>query len=68
MFGRRLTGPSDAPAAAPSAPQDLDAVEAMKVAASSRVSALPVIDGKAVRVDDIEAMIPAMKQALSKLR
>jgi len=68
MFGRRLTGPSDAPAAAPSAPQDLDAVEAMKVAASSRVSALPAIDGKAVRVDDIEAMIPAMKQALSKLR
>jgi hypothetical protein len=39
----------------------------MKVAASARTATRPAIDGKTVRVDDIEAMLPALKQALSKL-
>ena len=67
MFGRRLTGPSDAPASAPGAAADMDSIEAMKVATSARAATRPAVDGKAVRVDDIEAMLPALKQALSKL-
>jgi hypothetical protein len=67
MFGRRLLGPSDAPASAPGAPQELDSVEARKVAMSAQLARRPDIDGKAVRVDDIEAMLPALKQAISKL-
>jgi hypothetical protein len=67
MFGRRLTGPSDAPSSAPGAATDVESMEAMKAAASARVATAPVIDGKAIRVDDIEAMLPALKQALAKL-
>ena len=44
-----------------------ESVEAMKIAASARIATRPAVDGKAVRVDDIEAMLPALKQALSKL-
>lgn len=68
MFGRRLTGPSDAPSAAPGAAIDTESMEAMKAATSAQLATHPSVDGKAVRVDDIEAMLPAMKQALSKLR
>ena len=68
MFAHRLVGPADAPSSAPGAAQDIDSIEAMKVAASAHAATRPVIDGKAVRVDDIEAILPALKQALSKLR
>ena len=67
MFAHRLTGPNDAPSSAPAAIIDTDSVEAMKAAASAHAATRPAIDGKAVRVDDIEAMLPALKQALSKL-
>ncbi len=67
MFAHRLVGPSDAPASTPGSAQDMDAVEAMKASASARAATRPVIDGKAIRVDDIEAMLPALKQALAKL-
>ena len=67
MFAHRLLGPTDAPASVPGAPQDMDGIEAMKAAASAHAATPPAVDGKAVRVDDIEAMLPALKQALSKL-
>jgi len=67
MFAHRLLGPNDSPSSAPGAAQDIDGIEAMKVAASAHAATRPAIDGKAVRVDDIEAMLPALKQALAKL-
>ncbi|HEX5122120.1 MAG TPA: hypothetical protein VFV97_02650 [Rhodanobacteraceae bacterium] len=67
MFAHRLLGPNDAPSTAPAARVDVDGMEAMKAATSAQLATRPAIDGKSVRVDDIEAMLPALKQALAKL-
>ena len=66
MFAHRLTGPSDM-SAAPAIPAgDGNAIGIMKAQATA--AALPArIDGKSVRTDDIHALLPAMKQALSRL-
>jgi hypothetical protein len=67
MFGHRLTGPSFFNnAIAPAAAGTIDAVDAMKAEASLRAERA-TIDGKAVRVDDIRAMLPALRQALADL-
>ena len=67
MFAHRLTGPADIPASAPGAAQDAGAFDVMKAQASA--SAGPAqIEGKSVRTDDIRALMPAMKQALNRLR
>jgi len=68
MFGHRLTGPSffrNAAAANPA--MEIGSIDAMKAAASAR-AAPPVIDGKAIRTDDIRAMVPALKRAIEDLR
>ena len=68
MFMHRLIGPSDTPAAAPANPAaDWNTVDAMKAQAQA-TAAPPRIDGKSVRTDDIRALLPAMKQALARLR
>jgi hypothetical protein len=65
MFAHRLTGPSDAPSMAPDAAAQ-NMLDAMK--AQALINAAPArIDGKSVRIDDIQAMLPALKRALSRL-
>ena len=67
-FGHRLTGPSffqNIAAANPAT--DIGSIDAMKADASAR-AARPVIEGKAVRTDDIRAMVPALKRAIEALR
>jgi hypothetical protein len=66
MFGHRLTGPSGIiGAVSPAA--DTEAIDAMK-AEASRQAPRAEIDGKAVRTDGIRAMLPALKQAIARLR
>ncbi|HJT97710.1 MAG TPA: hypothetical protein VJ696_05285 [Rhodanobacteraceae bacterium] len=66
MFGARLTGPSaDISAAAPEA--TLATLDRMRADASKQASPAR-IDGKAVGVDRVNAMLPALKQALSELK
>ena len=67
-FGHRLTGPSffdNVAAASPAA--DSGSIDAIKAEASAR-AARPAIDGKAVRTDDIRAMMPALRRAIGDLR
>jgi hypothetical protein len=66
MFGHRLLGASDATNSVPGT-ADMDAIDAMKAEASRRAPRA-AIDGKAVRTDDIRAMLPALKQAIARLR
>ena len=66
MFGARLTGPSaDISVATPDSM--LTEIDSLRARASAR-AAPARIDGKAVRLDRIQAVLPALKQALIELR
>lgn len=68
MFAHRLTGPSFAPTAASvQGGADTAAVDAMK-ARSLVDSGAGTIEGKAVPLDDIRPMLPALKRAIAALQ
>ena len=67
MFGHRLTGPSLFNNSAASPAMAIGSIDAMKADATAH-AARPVIEGKAIRTDDIRAKVPVLKRALEALR
>jgi hypothetical protein len=68
LFGTRLVGPTAINSTAGATDAAAEAsMDAMRAAASAG-AAPPLVDGKVVRLDRIEAMLPALKQALRELQ